>query len=126
MPDSASTAMQQTTSPVARRAWPIVLVIAAIGIYCSRSVLDVVDGPGHVVRIAMLPPVWQLVALIAAAVGAGLVAARTNADPDVAVPLAALGLLAIPYLPWLADRTPNLRALAGPARVCLWVVAGWP
>jgi hypothetical protein len=36
-----------------------------------------------------------------------------------------LGLLALPYLPWLPDRLPALRAAAGPARYLLWLVVFW-
>jgi hypothetical protein len=41
---------------------------------------------------------------------------------DALRPLFALGLLAIPYLPWLADWVPALRLLAGPGRFVIWVV----
>ena len=38
------------------------------------------------------------------------------------LPLFGLGLLFLPYLPWLADWIPALRLLAGPGRFVIWVV----
>ena len=38
------------------------------------------------------------------------------------MPVFALGLLALPYLPWLSDWLPALRLLAGPGSRLLWVV----
>jgi hypothetical protein len=56
----------------------------------------------------------------------GPVAERTLSwDPtraDALRPLYALALLLIPYLPWLPDRLPALRILAGPGRWLLWAV----
>src|SRR5690606_26381382 len=40
-------------------------------------------------------------------------------------PLFALLLLAVPFLPWLADEWPAVRAVAGPARWALWGIVGW-
>jgi hypothetical protein len=39
-------------------------------------------------------------------------------------PLAGLAVLAIPFLPWIADRLRVLDALAGPGRWWVWTVAG--
>ena len=63
----------------------------------------------------MMPPWWLLVACVVILSAVGLAAIRAGANPDVALPLCALGLLAVPYLPWLPDRVPALRAAAGPA-----------
>jgi hypothetical protein len=34
-------------------------------------------------------------------------------------------VLVLPYLPWLPDRLPVLRAAAGPARYLAWPVVFW-
>src|SRR5439155_9884776 len=52
-------------------------------------------------------------------------AIRAGADPDIALPLCALSALILPYLPWLPDRLPVLRAAAGPGRYLLWPVVFW-
>src|SRR5207245_5839973 len=52
-------------------------------------------------------------------------ATRAGADPDAVLPLCALGLLLLPYLPWLPDRVPAVRLAAGPARYLLWLVVAW-
>jgi hypothetical protein len=41
---------------------------------------------------------------------------------DPTLPLFALALLILPYLPWLADWLPALRLLAGPGRIIIWMV----
>src|SRR5262245_29152909 len=108
-----------------RLGWLSALLLTAIGLYCSRGVLDIVAGSGGVVRVAMLPAWWELAAFALAAGGVGVIAARGRRDADVVLPLCALGLLAVPYLPWLPDRVPILQALAGPARDVLWIVVFW-
>jgi hypothetical protein len=106
--------------------WQSALIATAAGLWCTRGLLDIVNGPEGVTRVAMLPPWWLLVTLVVALGAVGVAACRTGADPDVALPLCALGLLAVPYLPWLPDRLPVLRAAAGPARYLLWPVVFWP
>jgi len=101
------------------------LIATAAGLWCTRGLLDIVNAPDGVTRVAMLPPWWLLVMLVVALGAIGAAAHRTGADPDVALPLCALGLLAVPYLPWLADWVPALRAAAGPARYLLWFVVFW-
>ena len=105
--------------------WLGALTLTAVGVWCSRGLLDVVSGPNGIVRIAMLPPWWLLVALVAGLGAVGLAGARARRDPDVVLPLCALGALALPYLPYFPDRFPVLRALAGPAGRLLWFVIGW-
>ena len=105
--------------------WLGALTLTAVGLWCSRGLLDVVSGSTGVVRIAMLPPWWLLAALLAVLGAAALGAARARLDPDVVLPLCAVGLLALPYLPYLPDRFPVLRSLAGPASPLLWFVVGW-
>ena len=41
---------------------------------------------------------------------------------DALLPLFALVLLMLPYLPWVADWIPALRLFAGPGRILMWVV----
>jgi len=108
-----------------RLRWLSALLLTAIGLYFSRALLDIVAGSSGVVRVAMLPP-WGELAGFAVILGAlGLVFSRGDRDADVAVPLCVLGLLAMPYLPWLPDRLPILRGVAGPARDMLWIVVFW-
>jgi hypothetical protein len=76
-------------------------------------------------RVALLPPWWLLAVSIAVFGAVGVAAARSGHDVDVMLPLCALALLAVPYLPWLPDRLPVLRAAAGPARSLLWLVVCW-
>src|SRR3989442_10075356 len=94
--------------------WPLPLILAAIGLWCTRGVLDIVSEPSGscgspfgcsaVIRVAMLPPWWLLAAMIVVLGAAGVAAARAGHNADVVLPLCALGSLAIPYLPWLPDR----------------------
>jgi hypothetical protein len=108
-----------------RLRWLSALLLTAIGLYFSRALLDIVAGSTGVVRVAMLPPWWELAAFAIVLGGIAVAVARGDRDPDVVLPLCALGLLAVPYVPWLPDRVPLLRALAGPARDVLWIVVFW-
>ncbi len=105
--------------------WLSALLLTAAGFWCTLGLLDIVGGSSAVTRVAMLPPWWLLAALAVVLGAVGTVAARAGHDPDVVLPLCALGLLAVPYLPWLPDRVPVLRAAAGPARDLLWLVVFW-
>jgi hypothetical protein len=110
------------------RAWRglTALVIAAVALWCTRGLLDIVSGPaGGVMRVAMLPPWWLLAILVVVLGAGGLAASRAGADPDIALPLCASGVLVLPYLPWLPDRLPVLRAAAGPARFLVWPIVFW-
>ena len=73
----------------------------------------------------MLAPWWLLGTLIVVFGAFAFAAARAGRDSDTVRPLCALGLLALPYLPWLPDRLPVLRAAAGPARFLVWTVVAW-
>ena len=110
----------------ARTAWLSALVLAAVGLWCTRGILDVVSGTNSIVRVGMLPPWWQLAGFVVAFSVLGAAAARAGRDPDAFLPLCALGFLALPYLPWVPDRVPALRAAAGPARDLFWLVIVWP
>jgi hypothetical protein len=146
--------MTTATSVPRASSWRDTLTIAAsleaiaVAVWLlPASVYIVRWGAAGPVRLALLAPAWQLLALtlIAAAVSAALVvsAARSPAsgspfstagDNTVAVPPLArvrsmaapflvLWLWAIPYVPWLGDRLPLLLVLAGPVRWVLPAVA---
>ena len=100
-------------------------ILAAVGVWCTRGLLDIVGESNEVTRVALLPPWWLLAALVVIFGAIAVGAERAGRDPDVVLPLCALGLLALPYLPWLPDRVPVLRAAAGPARNLLWLVVIW-
>ena len=106
-------------------AWVGALVLTAAGLWCTRGLLDIVGGPSGAIRVAMLPPWWLLVAAVVVLGAIGWAAAHADRDVDAVLPLCALGLLAVPYLPWLPDRMPVLRSAAGPARDLLWIVVFW-
>ncbi len=85
-------------------------------------------------RVAMLPALSELAGLIVLAflfaASPGWYESRKGSDPcalesavaNILTPVFALGFLALPYLPWLADWIPALRLLAGPGRVLVWVI----
>ena len=120
-----------------------VTVAATIGtglaLWFSRGTLDVAGSATATLRVAALPS-WPelagLVVLMLLLVGAVALSLRpasgsaTGArvlgwDPgltDAFRPLFALPILALPYLPWLPDRLPVLRVLAGPAKWMVWAV----
>ncbi|HSL68951.1 MAG TPA: hypothetical protein VK864_01850, partial [Longimicrobiales bacterium] len=117
-------------------------IVAGVALWFSRGALDVVSSGGAVSRVAMLPSGPELAGFVVLLLIVGAAGAlrfrhdtrtpideRTLAwDPgrsDAFRPLFALAVLAIPYLPWLPDRLPALRVLAGPGRWLLWaIVAG--
>lgn len=120
---------------------PLLRVVlgAAVGLaaWSSRASLDAVAGAQGPIRVAMLPPLWQLAALIVLGVGAvglaslGLSRHLSRTLPpdrvarvvdDVFLPLASLSLLALPYLPWLPDQLPILMVLAGPGSALVWII----
>ena len=119
------------------RAWthPIVAAtIAGVAAWISRASFDVAGASQTPVRVAMLPAAAELIGLVVLALllAAGFAWALRvrqapgspfwNAAGDALLPLFALSLLILPYLPWLADWVPAVRLLAGPGRVVLWVV----
>ena len=82
----------------------------------------------------MLPSLAELMGLVVmslliAAGMASLLRTRAGSDEpywrpvgDALLPLFALGLLILPYLPWLADWIPAMRVLAGPGRLLIWMI----
>lgn len=120
---------------------------AGVALWLTLGSFDLVIRGRDAVRVAMLPPLWQLPVLILGlwALLAGLFSLLTrwsaatraqrpsanDADPamtpadralDALKPLGASGLLVLPFLPWLPDAVPALRLLGGPARLLVWFV----
>jgi hypothetical protein len=108
---------------------------AGVMLWLSRASYDVAGTSAAPVRVAMLPSPAELIGFVALAllIAVGLTSLlRTKAtrglaafwEPatDTLLPLFALSLLVLPYLPWLADWMPSLRLLAGPGLLLLWVV----
>ncbi len=104
---------------------------AGISLWFIQGSLDIFPGPQGAVRVAMLPSGWNLllcmILSLIAGIAIALVANRIMIGPAPAVqqlflPLFALSMLALPYLPWLADHVPVLLILAGPAGVLLWFI----
>src|SRR5688572_1437713 len=120
------------TTPSPRRGgpgpffWPMAAcAITGLALYLTRGVLDQTVTANGVVRFAMLPP-WQalvgficLAALVLLAIDhlnvpRGTSTAKRPRLRDLVLPLFALGVLLLPYLPVLPDRWPALQTLAGP------------
>ncbi len=107
-------------------------LITGAALYVSRGVLDATIVEGRMVRIALLPP-WETLASLLAAVLVSLLllhrlaaSGRRQASPldRLVTPLFGLGVLVLPYLPWLADGWPPIQILAGPAGMVVWVSVG--
>jgi hypothetical protein len=105
--------------------WACASILAAVGAWSTLALLDVIGAPNGPARVGLLPPWWLFAVLVVSAGAASFLANRAGANPDLVLPLCALGLLALPYLPWLPDRVPAVRALAGPGRNLLWIVIIW-
>ncbi len=119
-------------------------LVAGISLWFTRASLDVFPSFQGAIRVAMFPSGWSLLFYMAICIMAGIAIAliagwflreptgrhrrgRTMITPTPAVQqiflsLFALGLLVLPYLPWLPDRLPLLQVLAGPVRFLLWIV----
>jgi len=111
-------------------------VLAGLAFWCTRGALEVVAGPHGPLRVALLPSVWQALSIVTAMVAAALGLAHltawaatgqgrvlTDADADVTRPLAATGVLVLPFLPFVADAWPALTVLASRFALLVWVVA---
>ena len=114
-------------------------ITAGAAFWVSLGSLDVTADGAQVVRVAMLPNLAQLAACLALAlaIGAALAVRCSDAPRGVAglaggapkragsgdsfVPLYALSVLMLPYLPWLPDWVPVLRVFAGPGRLLVWL-----
>ena len=106
--------------------------VAGLALYVTRGVLDQTVTAGGVVRFAMLPPWQALLGFICLAalwlVGIdhlnaprGTTAAKRPRLRELVLPLFALIVLLLPFLPVLPDRWPALQALAGPLGAIVWL-----
>jgi hypothetical protein len=122
-----STTRRLATHPLAAAA------VAGVALWVTRASFDVAGASDAPVRVAMLPSAAELLGLLVmslliAAGMASLLHVRGSSRPywepvgDALMPAFALGLLILPYLPFLADWLPALRLLAGPGRLLVWVV----
>ncbi|HEX6211714.1 MAG TPA: hypothetical protein VF136_13120 [Methylomirabilota bacterium] len=109
-------------------------LVAGPALWLSRAVVDRA-GTGDGFRVAFLPSLPELAGLTVAAglllslAGAGLrtwLARRDEHGPvdgRVLLPAWLLVAIAIPFVPFLANRLPAIDALAGPGRYWLWGLA---
>ena len=113
--------------------WPaIACVITGLALYVTRGVLDQTVTAGGVMRFAMLPP-WQalvgficLGALVLVGIDhlnapRGTTTATRPRLRDLVLPLFALAILLLPFMPVLPDRWPALQALSGPLGLLVWL-----
>ncbi len=111
-------------------------VVTGLALYVTRGVLDQTVTGDTVVRFAMLPP-WQAFLGFLCLAGLLLVGidhlnaprGTTTLDRprlgELVLPLFALAVLLLPYLPFVPDQLPALQALAGPLGAIVWLtVAG--
>jgi hypothetical protein len=104
--------------------------VAGVALWLSRASFDVAGSTAAPVRVAMLPSLAELLGFVALALltAAGMASlvrtGRAFWEPatDALLPLFALSLLLIPYLPWIADWIPALRLFAGPGRMLIWIL----
>src|SRR5688572_28059281 len=97
--------------------WPMLAcAVTGLALYVTRGVLDQTVTAGRVVRFAMLPPWQALVGFICLAALGLVVIDHLNAPRgttranrprlrDLVLPLFALIVLLLPYLPVLPDRS---------------------
>jgi hypothetical protein len=115
-------------------------VTAGVAFWASMGSLDVISTGAGVVRVAMLPGPGQLAACVTLAIVLGAVlrlripatvyatsgsaadTSRGSGSGDSFLPLYALAVLILPYLPWLPDWLPMLRVFAGPGRLLVWMI----
>src|SRR5687767_8683114 len=96
--------------------------VTGLALYVTRGVLDQTVTANGVVRFAMLPP-WQALLLVGIDhlnAPRGTTAKRPRLR-ELVLPLFALIVLLLPYLPVLPDRWPALQALAGPLGAIVWL-----
>ncbi len=106
--------------------------VTGLALYVTRGVLDQTVTSDGVVRFAMLPPWQALVGFICFAAlvllgidhlnaPRGTTAATRPRLRELVLPLFALIVLLLPFLPVLPDRWPALQALAGPLGAVVWL-----
>ena len=118
---------------------------AGVGLWCTRASLDVIETARGVTRIAMMPSWPDLVggtcAILLTVSLLSLAATKlaharlawlpvpASLTSDLIVPLFLLLGLLLPFMPWLPDWIPALRALGGPLAPGMWAVVltaiGW-
>ena len=108
-------------------------VLAGVALWLTHGVLDMYGDAQSSTRVAMLPSVPELAGLIVLALLGGAAVAgivkgwtrnsieRSDARLQIALPLFALVLLALPYLPIVPDAISPLRAFTGPIAWIIWV-----
>ena len=117
--------------------WPMAAcAITGLALYVTRGVLDQTVTANGVIRFAMLPP-WQ--ALVGFICLAGLLlvgvdhlnaprGTSANQRPklrELVLPLLALVIVIVPFMPVVPDSFPVLQSLAGPLVAVIWLsVAG--
>jgi hypothetical protein len=109
-------------------------LVLGTALWVSMGVLDQLPIDGRMTRVALLPswPVWLGLVLVASvllvAVQAVIATRVRPADREAhsfwALPLLALVVLVVPFLPWVADRWPVWQVLAGPLRWLVWAAVG--
>jgi hypothetical protein len=111
----------------------VAVLVTGLALYLSGGVLDQVLTPDGLVRVAMLPPwaalggffalgVLGLLWLDRRAVPRGSTTAVRPPLGPLVLPLLALLILTLPYLPVLPDLFPAIQLLAGPVRAVVWLV----
>ena len=118
----------------ASRAVLLACAIAGPALWLSRAVVDRA-GTGDGFRVAFLPSAPELAGLTVAIglllllAGAALRARITRRDRHaridsrVLIPVGLLAVVALPFLPLLANRLPVVDVLAGPGRWWVWGIA---
>ena len=117
--------------------WPAVAsVITGAALYVTRGVLDQATTAHGVVRFAMLPPWQALLGFIFLSVLVLVASDHLNARRstptrqhprlgELVLPLLALAVLVVPFLPVVPDRWPVFQALSGPLGAIVWLsIAG--
>ena len=113
------------------RAWLVIVsacIATAVAVWLVPASVHIVGWEGAAVtRVALLPPLPRLLALVTGALVVGAVAGlyavrhhRLQQLSSIVAPATLLGLWLVPYVPLLTDRAPLLLTLAGPLR---WLVA---
>ena len=111
-------------------------ITAGAAFWVTMGSLDVTADGARVIRLAMLPGLASLAACLGLAllIGAALTVRRADAprastggsgaarSGDSFLPLYALAVLVLPYLPVLPDLAPVVRVFAGPGRLLVWLI----
>jgi hypothetical protein len=114
--------------------WPMAAcAITGLALFVTRGVLDQTVTANGVIRFAMLPP-WQALVGFICLGGLLLVGVDHLNAPrgttsftrprlgELVLPLFALMVLLLPFMPLIPDQWPALQALAGPLGAIVWLV----